>query len=206
MNYRALALIGGGVGILALLWPRRASAAGVPTNPVPQPWRMSGAGRADLRREEGDAGGKLYNDPAGHCTIGVGHLIHYGNCTDATVRAKPNGADFLRGGLPSAGVNKRAASRALSDAEIDALFQQDLRAKAEDWVNANVTVPLNQQQVDALVSLSYNVSVAARKRVTAVLNTGDYVGAARMIKQGPTAGGLSGLIARREAESNLFLS
>jgi lysozyme len=206
MNYRALAIIGGGIGLLAVLWPRRARAAGVPDDPVPKPWRMSASGRAFLRKEEGDAGGKLYNDPAGHCTIGVGHLIHFGNCTNAAVMAAPGGADFLRGGLPAAGPNNRAPTRALSNSEIDALFRKDLRGKAEDWVNANVTVPLNQQQVDALVSLAYNVSVPARRRVTDVLNTGDYEGAARMIEEGPTGGGLAGLVARRKAESDLFLS
>lgn len=65
MNYRALAIIGGGIGLLAVLWPRRARAAGVPDDPVPKPWRMSASGRAFLRKEEGDAGGKFYNDPAG---------------------------------------------------------------------------------------------------------------------------------------------
>ena len=25
---------------------------------------------------------ELYNDPAGHCTIGVGHLVHTGGCND----------------------------------------------------------------------------------------------------------------------------
>lgn len=24
--------------------------------------------------------GQLYNDPAGHCTIGFGHLVHHGPC------------------------------------------------------------------------------------------------------------------------------
>jgi GH24 family phage-related lysozyme (muramidase) len=41
--------------------------------------RMSAAGLEFLARHEGFSG-SLYNDPAGHCTIGFGHLVHHGAC------------------------------------------------------------------------------------------------------------------------------
>lgn len=34
---------------------------------------------------------RLYNDPAGHCTIGYGHLVKLGNCDDAARAKYPTG-------------------------------------------------------------------------------------------------------------------
>jgi lysozyme len=58
------------------------------------------------------------------------------------------------------------------------------------------------------VSWSYNVGNRANSTLYRKLNAGDYEGAAAEFASWRMAGGkvLSALVARREAESNLFLS
>ena len=41
--------------------------------------RVSDSGLRFIADHEGTVL-RLYNDPAGHCTIGVGHLVHLGHC------------------------------------------------------------------------------------------------------------------------------
>lgn len=53
----------------------------------------------------------LYNDPAGHCTIGYGHLVHLGNCDGS----EP--AEFKRG------ITRKRAAR---------LLREDARAAQGD--------------------------------------------------------------------------
>ena len=80
----------------------------------------------------------------------------------------------------------------------------------EHTVNSSVKVPLNQNQFDALVSLSYNIGSSAFKSSTLVkkLNAGDYQGAADQFNVWINAGGkrMQGLVNRRDREKLLFLS
>ena len=80
----------------------------------------------------------------------------------------------------------------------------------EHTVNSSVKVPLNQNQFDALVSLSYNIGSSAFKSSTLVkkLNTGDYQGAADQFNVWVNAGGkrMQGIVNRRDREKLLFLS
>ena len=80
----------------------------------------------------------------------------------------------------------------------------------EHTVNNSVKVSLNQNQFDALVSLSYNIGSSAFKSSTLVkkLNTGDYQGAADQFNVWINAGGkrMQGLVNRRDKEKLLFLS
>ena len=80
----------------------------------------------------------------------------------------------------------------------------------EHTVNSSVKVPLNQNQFDALVSLSYNIGSNAFKSSTLVkkLNAGDYQGAADQFNVWVNAGGkrMQGLANRRDKEKLLFLS
>ncbi len=73
----------------------------------------------------------------------------------------------------------------------------------------SVTVPLNQNQFDALVSLTYNIGSGAFNNSTLLkkLNKGDYQGAADQFLVWNKAGGkvMKGLVRRREAEQALFL-
>lgn len=83
-------------------------------------------------------------------------------------------------------------------------------AQYEKGVTNLVTVPLNQNQFDALVDFAYNLGVNALKGSTLLkkLNAGDYAGAANEFTKWNKAAGkeLAGLTRRREAEKSLFLS
>lgn len=81
-------------------------------------------------------------------------------------------------------------------------------ARFEAAVNKLVTVPLTQNQFDALVSFTYNVGVVALKTSTLLkyLNVGSYTAVSEQLRRWNKASGkpLQGLINRREAEIKLF--
>ncbi len=85
---------------------------------------------------------------------------------------------------------------------------QDLK-KFESAVNTAVKVPINQNQFDALVSLTYNIGIGAFKDSTLLkkLNVKDYKGAAEQFPRWNRGGGrvLNGLVKRRKIEMELFL-
>tara|TARA_R110001583_G_scaffold71869_5_gene201913 strand:- start:848 stop:1273 length:426 start_codon:yes stop_codon:yes gene_type:complete len=78
------------------------------------------------------------------------------------------------------------------------------------YVEELVEVPLNQNQFDALTSWTYNLGPTNLKSSTMlkVLNDGNYDGVPEQIKKWNKAGGqvLNGLIKRRDAEAELFVS
>ena len=78
----------------------------------------------------------------------------------------------------------------------------------ENYINDLVTVPLSQNQFDALVSWVFNLGAGNLKASTLlkVVNQGDYEGVPVQIKRWNKAGGkvLEGLIRRREAEALLW--
>ena len=80
--------------------------------------------------------------------------------------------------------------------------------KFESAVSNLVTVPLTQNQFDALVCFCYNVGSGALKSSTLLkrLNQGNYSGAAEQFLLWDKAGGkqVAGLTRRRHAESELF--
>lgn len=121
-----------------------------------------------------------YRCPAGVWTIGYGHT----------------GTDVTEG-------------RRITIEEADRLLREDL-AHMERRVRQLVTAPLTQNQFDALVSFAFNVGLGALERSTLrkKLNTQDYRGAAAQFLVWDKAGGkvLPGLVRRRRAERDLFLS
>ena len=123
---------------------------------------------------------KSYICPAGVYTIGFGH-------TGAEVT--PN--------------------QIISLEEADNLLRKDVN-RFETGINSLVTVDLNQSQFDSLVSLSFNIGLGAFKSSTLlrVLNAGQYIEAASQFLRWNKGGGrvLPGLVRRREAESQLFVS
>jgi lysozyme len=144
--------------------------------------RMSTHGLKRLISEEGlrlDP----YNDSAGHATVGVGHFIHRGPVTAAD--------------------RSRYASFARADAF--ALLAEDVKP-CERFVADAVKVSLNQNEFDALVSLSFNIGTGGLGGSTVLrrLNAGDRSGAADAILMW-TKGG-AGLANRRKRERELFLS
>lgn len=82
-------------------------------------------------------------------------------------------------------------------------------AKHEAAVNRLVTVDINQNERDALISFSYNCGIGALSTSTILrrLNRGDRAGAAAAFALWNKGGGrvLKGLVARRSREAALFL-
>ena len=78
----------------------------------------------------------------------------------------------------------------------------------EGYVEKYVTVPLTQNQFDALVVWVYNLGPTNFRNSTLLkeLNSGDYTAAGKEIIRWNKAGGkvLAGLGKRREAEAQLF--
>jgi len=122
---------------------------------------------------------KAYLCPAGVWTIGYGH---------------------------TGGVNK---GDVITEDDADDLLRADL-VRFERSVLRLVRVPLSQGQFDALVSFAFNLGGGALQRSTLrqKLNRGDYEGAAEQFMKWTRAGGrvLAGLVRRRQAEYELFVS
>lgn len=72
-----------------------------------------------------------------------------------------------------------------------------------------ITVPVTQNQLDALVSFAYNLGVGSLSGSTLLklLNAGDYAAASKHFLAWSHAGGvvIAGLLRRRQAEQALFL-
>ena len=149
--------------------------------------KLSQRGAAFIARFEG-CRLQLYNDPAGHCTIGIGHLVHHGPCNGS----EP--AEFKRG------ITRERAFELLAEdaAEIVAAIRR------------RVGVPLTQPRFDALCSWGFNCGpgVFATSTLVRKLNAGDYASVrtelARWDKAGSPPRPLPGLTRRRKAEGRLF--
>lgn len=93
--------------------------------------------------------------------------------------------------------------------EAEAALRREL-ATFEAGVVRLVTVPLNQNEYDALVSFAYNCGLGALEKSTILrkLNAGDREGAADAFNLWTKGGGkvLPGLVRRRKAEAALFLT
>ena len=133
-----------------------------------------------------------YNDPVGHCTVGVGHLLHEGNCT--------------RGDYDTYGTKSNPK---LTREQAFKLLRQDV-ARFKPAVERLVTVDLNQNEFDALVSFAFNVGIGSFESSTLLrlLNRGRRKDAAAQFDRWVFGGGqaLPGLVNRRNAEQQLFLT
>jgi len=131
-----------------------------------------------IKRFEGFSS-TVYICPAGHPTIGYGHLI-------------TEDENFNAG---------------ISESEAEALLRQDVYI-AERGVLKLINVPLFDPQFDALVSFTFNLGVGALQRSTLrrVVNREDHDAVPYQLSRWVYAGGqkLKGLIHRRHAESFLY--
>ena len=147
--------------------------------------RIDDAGYEFIKQWEG-VRNKAYRDSAGIPTIGIG-FIRYKVGARAGKRVQMQ--DYL------------------TDDEIKAEFTVQIAAY-EDAVAEAVKVALTQSQVNALVSLCYNIGVNAFKGSTVVreLNKRKYQAACKAIGMWNKAGGrvVQGLVNRRAAEQVLF--
>lgn len=95
-----------------------------------------------------------------------------------------------------------------SEADAEAALRREV-AKFEVAVNRSVSVEINQNEFDAMVSLAYNIGAAAFQRSSVLkrLNKGDRAGAAQAFEMWNKGGGrvLAGLVSRRKREAALFL-
>ena len=123
---------------------------------------------------------KSYICPAGVRTIGYGHVL-------------------------AANDNRNN----ISEKEAEKLLRQDV-AKSETSVLRNVVVSLTQGQFDALVSFTYNLGNAALQRSTLrqKINRHEHEEVPKELRRWVYAGGrvLLGLVKRREAEAEIYLS
>lgn len=134
----------------------------------------------------------VYKDSAGLPTIGVGHLL---------IKSELSSGKIVINGLPIKYANGLTEQQALD------LLSQDVKP-AEQTVNTNVKVPLNQNQFDALVSFTFNVGGGAFKSSTLlkVLNQKQYDGVPTQLLRWTRAAGqvVQGLVNRRQNEIKLW--
>jgi lysozyme len=138
-----------------------------------------------------------YNDPVGHCTFGVGHLIHEGRCTPEDYRK------FGRRGEERPHAKQRARR----------ILRDDLN-EFEREVARLVRGSTRQREFNAMVSLAFNIGVGALKgssvRRLHNLRLGFLAGRAFMKwtkATDPDTGEfveLPGLVRRRDAERKLY--
>ncbi len=125
---------------------------------------------------------QAYDDGVGVCTIGYGTTVY------------PDGRRVKAGDV-------------CTRAQAESFMAHDLK-RFEQTVSSAVTVPLNQHQFDALVSLTYNIGQGAFRDSTLLrkLNAKDYLGAAAQFDVWNRGGGrvLQGLVNRRAVERQRF--
>lgn len=125
----------------------------------------------------------LYDDGGpgiGNATIGVGHLVHIG-----PIDGRSEEAPYANG---------------LTDDECHALLRTDAK-RFVDVVNAAITVPLNQNQFDALVCFAFNLG--SLLGVAGVVNAGGDV-CTELVKYIKPTWASAALLRRRQAECALF--
>lgn len=146
-----------------------------------------------------------YRDVVGLWTVGVGRLMYPEQFNLPNRRnAKPGYTGMCREDYPL----KPEDDRVFSMEEVDGLLKFDL-AKFERGVNRLITVPIRQNQFDALVSFSFNLGLGTLQRSTLrqKVNRRDFEGAANEFLKYVMAGGkvFRGLVIRRTDERNLFI-
>ncbi len=171
-----------GLAVDGIVGPATAAALGLATA---NGRSITPAGLKFIARHEGFRAA-LYDDVAGHCTIGYGHLVHHGACNGS----EP--AQFLNG---------------VDAAEAQALLASDV-GEAEAAVAGGVTAKLGDHQFAALVSFAFNVGGGAFAGSTLLkkLNAGDFDAVPGELAKWNKAGGVvqPGLVNRRADEAQLF--
>ncbi len=130
---------------------------------------------------------RVYRDVSGIPTCGVGHVV-----------------------LPEDGLS---VGDPITQAQCDAFLTHDV-GKCEAAINGSVTVPLTQNQFDALVSLTFNIGVGGFLSSTVLhdLNAGNIADERRAFElwDKDSRNGVlvvdAALLARRDREVALFMS
>lgn len=144
---------------------------------------VSDHGREFIKSFEGEIL-KVYLDPVGLSTLGVGHLL-----TKAELAQMPVGTPITK-------------------EQSDEYLRRDLK-RFEDLMNAEA-LPATQNQFDAMVSLAFNIGESGflRSSVLRYHKHESYLSAANSFMLWNRSGGrvLKGLTRRRRAEQVLYLS
>lgn len=155
------------------------------TNNTPNNFKTSSEGLRLIKNQEGfreNAYQNIINGAADKITIGYGHT--------GLLNGKP-----------------LKLSDKITKTEAEKLLKIDL-ASREKVINEAVKVPINQNQFDSLMSLTYNIGVGGFKNSTLLkkLNTGDYEGASKEFSKWNKVNGKVnlGLTRRRATETGLF--
>ncbi|MDP9394350.1 MAG: hypothetical protein M3Q27_08930 [Actinomycetota bacterium] len=149
--------------------------------------RFSVAGASFVAKYEGFVA-KPYNDSAGHCTIGYGHLIHRGGCTST---------DFSAWGSIS-------RDRALG------ILWKDVDRAAGGLRTSLGRTPLYQREFDAVMSFTFNIGIGTfnntNVRADLVASPPRYGSVPTHLLSVVYAGGKKscGLYRRRIDEGNMF--
>lgn len=146
-------------------------------------YQMSEAGKKFLASDpiEGFRPG-LYNDSAGHCTIGIGTLVHHGACNGTD----PSETEEFKKGITLQRALQLVAARLTG---------------FEGALNRDVKVELAQHQTDALLSFMYNTG--GLHELLAPLNAGLFEQLPELIRRTRVAGN-SIVRMRRRNEAELF--
>ncbi len=131
----------------------------------------------------------LYDDDAGYCTIGWGHLVSGKNSCNSISNISQ---DFKNG---------------LTDDEAKELLKKDVKV-FENFIRKNVSVNLYQHEFDALVSFAFNLGGSNFKSSTLLkkLNAKKYDEVPLEFAKWNKSGGviMTGLTTRRKREANIF--
>jgi len=137
---------------------------------------------------------KVYLDSGGEPTIGIGHLLTLSERRSGKIVIGKTAVEYRHG---------------LTDDQVLALCRQDIRAVAR-VVNRGVKVSLNQNQFNALVSLTFNIGDTGflESTLLRLLNMGRYSDVPAQLRRWKYDNGqvVQGLINRREKEIRLWLS
>ena len=150
---------------------------------------------------------KPYLCPASIWTIGFGSVLYQDQIRLPVIR-KESYAGIIRSEYPL----KQEHNRTWSDEEINQLFLRDLVSFERGVLRLapNLDRPEHQHKFDACVAFSFNVGLGnfQRSTIRQKILREEWENAAEAFMQWSKAGGvvLKGLVRRRTAEKQLFLS
>jgi lysozyme len=174
-------------GVLAELTPEQLESRNSKGDLPPADLRPVHARGLDLTKRSEGWVPKLYNDAAGYCTIGYGHLIKKIRCN----------------GTEDSGFKPR-----ITQDHGTRLLIGDM-AIAQQAVIDSVKVPINDYQYSALTDFVYNTGGKNFRSSTLLkkINAGQFAEVPGQLMRWTKAGGTTypGLVTRRRGEIDLFL-